>query len=752
MKRKIFIVLILLFAGILPLESVTEFARINVKSSYPLPGTVTNKLFSAFFEFVDWKMIGPYGMTAQELQNRGFDIESCFETGVSCGWLSYNHNGIGRCSLVKDMVNLKGVYGQRIDRVQGEGPVGVQQRVMITSDSGLAFSIHVKGEILKGNFFVALLDTSDGRVIAEYELPAPDIEWKKLDIDIPKLQDVHTAILAVYFTGNGHIILDEASLIQKDHKFQLRKEFYDFYKKWKPGTIRYPGGCFADEPANNWKGSIGPLSQRSAPNLYDARSQRMDFGLDEFIAFCRDVEAEPHIVVNYKSETVQDALDMLEYCNGSSDTEWGAKRAANGHHEPYNIKYWEIGNEQWERPKEMARRFLDFYRPMKAYDPEIEIMVDCDIWGYYDFFDAVMSIVGAEADIYSWHLGLRNNPYLVDDEKGLFLSFMAGAEDLENVVVMLKQWIEDRPELKGRFKQALTEVWPIYDHDFFYHPRHCNLATGLWTAIINNICINQCESLVINQRTSNSRIIWEGIDQQTGARIFAPTPTYYAMQLYANHFGNIPLAVNTECGTFDVPDNENLWVKKDVPVLHVASTVNKDSLFIYVVNMSAEDSIDTEIVIDSLDLPVDVHFIELSSEHFLDSTNAESPFDIKPQYSTENFSGRHIFPPHSLTIMAISSEGFFGIDSIDSSGSDGIEIYVTPNPFDDVVTINFSKPLVFPAKIRLYDILGRTIFERRVASGSTLLSIDGAILAPGAYHVYLEAYDFFKSATLFKVE
>jgi alpha-N-arabinofuranosidase len=107
------------------------------------------------------------------------------------------------------------------------------------------------------------------------------------------------------------------------------------------------------------------------------------FGTDEFIRFCCEVGSEPIIVVSVKFERpadeyesiLQDALNWLRYCNAPATDEWGAKRAANGHPEPYNVKYWEIDNEMWEMVIERYEKCVrDFSSAMRKIDPSIKII------------------------------------------------------------------------------------------------------------------------------------------------------------------------------------------------------------------------------------------------------------------------------------------------------------------------------------------------------------------------------------------
>lgn len=107
------------------------------------------------------------------------------------------------------------------------------------------------------------------------------------------------------------------------------------------------------------------------------------FGTDEFIKLCRQINSEPIIVVSVgferpeadSTEILQDACDWLAYCNEPATGKWGSKRAANGHPEPYNVKYWEIDNEMWEMGIEKYEAAVrKFSRALREIDPTIKII------------------------------------------------------------------------------------------------------------------------------------------------------------------------------------------------------------------------------------------------------------------------------------------------------------------------------------------------------------------------------------------
>jgi alpha-N-arabinofuranosidase len=141
----------------------------------------------------------------------------------------------------------------------------------------------------------------------------------------------------------------------------LRKALIDALAKVKPGMIRWPGGCFADQ--YDWRDGIGPRAQRPVRTNFwvdapewpkDAKRdgpQRYDpnaFGTVEFARFCKATGAQPYFAANLRSLPAQEFWRWIEYCNSPADSNTLARqRAADGEREPLGVRYWGVGNESW---------------------------------------------------------------------------------------------------------------------------------------------------------------------------------------------------------------------------------------------------------------------------------------------------------------------------------------------------------------------------------------------------------------------
>ena len=139
----------------------------------------------------------------------------------------------------------------------------------------------------------------------------------------------------------------------------IRKALVETIRRIKPPVIRWPGGCFAD--SYNWRDGAGPRAQRPRRTNFWAASEYLakgpdgpqkydpnQFGTNEFVRFCRLAGAEPYLAANLRSGTPRDFDEWIEYCNSPAGTTTLADlRAAGGDRDPFNVRYWGVGNESW---------------------------------------------------------------------------------------------------------------------------------------------------------------------------------------------------------------------------------------------------------------------------------------------------------------------------------------------------------------------------------------------------------------------
>ncbi|KAI9741363.1 MAG: hypothetical protein M1834_003080 [Cirrosporium novae-zelandiae] len=157
----------------------------------------------------------------------------------------------------------------------------------------------------------------------------------------------------------------------------FRKDVLEALKELEPPVMRYPGGNFV--ATYHWVDGVGPKNRRPArPELAWLGTESNEFGTDEFMKWCKKLGTEPYFALNFGTGTLDEALTWVEYCNGTGNTYYANLRRQNGHPEPYNIKYWALGNEMWGpwqvgqmTPEAYADRAIQWAKALKLLDPTL---------------------------------------------------------------------------------------------------------------------------------------------------------------------------------------------------------------------------------------------------------------------------------------------------------------------------------------------------------------------------------------------
>jgi len=182
-------------------------------------------------------------------------------------------------------------------------------------------------------------------------------------------------------TGTGSFHVGTVSLMPADNLQGFKPDAIAALKSLHSGVYRFPGGNFVS--AHEWHYAIGNIDKRRP--IYDPvwrALQPNDIGTDEFMTLCQLLGVEPYITVNAGTGDAWSAAEYVEYCNGDISTPMGQQRAANGHPEPYHVKFWGIGNEMWGisyqygamKPNQYAYKHNQFAAAMRRVDPTIKLI------------------------------------------------------------------------------------------------------------------------------------------------------------------------------------------------------------------------------------------------------------------------------------------------------------------------------------------------------------------------------------------
>lgn len=373
---------------------------------------ISDTMVGLFFEDINYAADG--GLYAEMVENRSFEstyvdnktVEKKYDGGWS--WYAYPEDASGSVMDYKNESPLNQNNTHYLEFTPSADQTGFANRAY----DGLALK---KGMVYNGSFYARAYDykggitvsaVKDGVTYGEAKIEGITDEWAKYSFEITASEDVRGAQLVINMDGNGTLDFDMISLIPDDAvNGVFRRDLAEMLKAIDPGFLRFPGGCIIEgydlDNRYNWKNSVGPVEERKEnwnrwdlhTDGYNHYNQTMGIGFFEFFELCEYLECEAVPVVNAGmacqfqtnelvpieseefGEYIQDALDLIEFANGGTDTEWGALRAEMGHPEPFNIKMIGVGNEQWNTEENRFReRYELFEKAIHEVYPEIGII------------------------------------------------------------------------------------------------------------------------------------------------------------------------------------------------------------------------------------------------------------------------------------------------------------------------------------------------------------------------------------------
>ncbi|MFZ0432227.1 MAG: alpha-L-arabinofuranosidase C-terminal domain-containing protein [Candidatus Acidiferrales bacterium] len=238
-----------------------------------------------------------------------------------------------------------------------------------------------------------------------------------------------------HFTENLSGVIYDGIWVGKDspvpNEDGIRKELVTEMRKIKPPVVRFPGGCFAD--SYDWRDGVGPSDKRPRRTNFWADSEdpaapashRFDpnqFGTNEFAHFCSLIGSQPYLAANVRSLPAEEFYRWVEYCNSpAGSTTLADTRAAAGYPQPFNVRFWGVGNEAWGcggnfTPQEYAAEFRRYTTWVPRYGQTLSFIgsgPNVDDWQWTrGFFEELLrkgpeqlqSVYGWALHHYAWNL------------------------------------------------------------------------------------------------------------------------------------------------------------------------------------------------------------------------------------------------------------------------------------------------------------------------------------------------------------
>lgn len=442
-------------AAFLAVSLSAQTFDINLKK----PGApIQSTMYGIFFEDINFAADG--GLYAELVKNRSFEFPYALQGWKAFGKVEVREDGpFERCPHYVRLTDPG--HAHKHTGLDNEGFFGIG----VKAGEQYRFSVWARSET-PVTLRVELANTAsmgENHFVAQQTITVNGNEWKKYEALISPSETLDKSTLRIFMEtrGGASVDLEHISLFPVDtwkgREGGLRKDLAQALADLKPGIFRFPGGCIVEgtdlATRYNWKNTVGPVENRplnenrweyTFPHrFYPDYFQSYGLGFFEFFQLSEDIGAEPlpivscglacqfqndsedaHVPVDELQPYIQDALDLIEFANGSADTKWGAVRAQMGHPEPFNLKFIGVGNEQWGQL--YPDRLEPFVKAIRSAYPEIKIVGSSgpDSEGaQFDFLWPEMKRLGADLvdehfyRPYDWFLA-QGNRYDNYDRKG----------------------------------------------------------------------------------------------------------------------------------------------------------------------------------------------------------------------------------------------------------------------------------------------------------------------------------------------
>src|SRR5579872_1289773 len=500
-------------------------------------------IYGHFLEHINHSVVD--GLFAEQIRGCGFEAED-FKTY----WEMFSEHGSVE---IADITFQNGKKSVRLSANGGRAGIR-QNRLYVTRRHQYDGSLWVRREQGSAQLTLRVL-SSQGDTIASIPLATTGSDWQEVSYSFTSPVRDTQASVEIAASGRGAVLLDFISMMRADVRRDgmLRPDLLQALRDLAPAFIRWPGGSFAS--TYKWKDGIGPhVSRRYHPNVtWGGYSDYYGFGTEEFLGLCRKLNTEPLIVLpapGIDSEQVQYALDWVHYLNDPPGTEWGRLRAANGHAEPYGVRYFQIDNEPMNNgftPEKYAEIVNVYGSRLRSIVPQARI-VACGQKRSNDmaWSQTVIDLAGENFDI----LGCHNYEYEP-------ANFETGLRRIRDYLSKLRDYV--RASAHPQIKIGVLE-WNLARTYDWRAGLHAAGSLMLYEELSPDLAMS-CPALLMRNTTDDPT--WTSFIYHDHVSWF-PGSGYPVEKLFREHYAERYLA--SMSGTFaDISDRENFF--KDIATM-----------------------------------------------------------------------------------------------------------------------------------------------------------------------------------------
>ena len=392
----------------------------------------------------------------------------------------------------------------------------------------------------------------------------------------------------------------------------IRREFVEDMKRIAAPNVRWPGGCFAD--GYDWRAGIGNPAKRprtynywqaTTPEGYDA-TESNQFGIHEFMHFCRLTGAEPYLAANMASGSPREFHDWVQYCNAPVGTvSLADQRAANGDKNPFGVRYWGVGNESWGcggdmTPQEYSMLYRRFVTQFPAFAPKTFLVAvgprghskDLDLGWTNGLFESMQEGHHSKIDGLSVHFytDFRNSPEKVAtfDARGWYDVIREGAR-IETVIE--QHWAAMGKYDTAHHTKLVVDEWGVwYAKGEEISPAYLlsqplTLRDAMHTAITLDVFNRHADKLAMANVAQTINCL-HSLFLAQGDR-YIRTPVYYVFEMYMGHMGGQLAQMKIQCEELQVPSRNGAAT---MPGLSGSASVKDKTMTVTLANPSLDSA------------------------------------------------------------------------------------------------------------------------------------------------------------------
>ncbi|HXH08148.1 MAG TPA: alpha-L-arabinofuranosidase C-terminal domain-containing protein [Vicinamibacterales bacterium] len=486
--------------------------------------------------------------------------------------------------------------------------------------------------------------------------------WEaKIKIDVDRtIGEIHPHLFGGFAEHLGRMIYgglyDEGNALSDADGF--RRDVMEAIRAMGITILRWPGGNFAS--GYNWRDGIGPRDRRPARiDLAWGALESNRFGTDEFLRYAAKIGAEPYICLNLGLGTIDDARHWVEYTNEARESFWAAERRRNGRAEPWNVRYWALGNEidgPWQlghkSAEEYARLARETAKALRALDPELKLVASGSSHYGGDWIGwnrTVLETLADQIDYIAIHtyIGNREDDFerymawsqtidrYIDTTAALIREVQARRRSPRPIYIAYDEW---NVWYRAGVKEGLEEIYTFED--------------ALATALFFNAFFRRADVVKMANLAQLVNVIAPIMTRRDGLFL---QPTYFPFVEYGKQRGNLALDVWMTAPTYTLPNRPPL------PYLDVSASYDPRSrtIFLNVLNRSRNRDLPARIVNQEGRLSPEIGVWELNhpdlkATHTFGDDQKVRPVARTARVGIEDGGFTYTFPAHSLTILRLS--------------------------------------------------------------------------------------------------